>query len=181
MILDLNMWKNQIFYAPIDYGQYTDSEGKIHTIKDEYSLENHNATMMTFDYRNSTINPMTNQTYISGDSVMNSRYYDYSIAVKGIAFIPALVAFVTLGILVWCFGRFKPSKQDPYAGRLLKRPKLRRKKLSFRLFGESLRKKFTLRNRIKAVPKLLVFTRGNIENKTQSDLPENWRPPTDPA
>lgn len=181
MILDLNMWKNQIFYAPIDYGQYTDSEGKIHTIKDEYSLENHNASLMTFDYRNSTINPMTNQTYISGDSVMNSRYYDYSIAVKGIAFIPALVAFVTLGILVWCFGRFKPSKQDPYAGRLLKRPKLRRKKLSFRLFGESLRKKFTLRNRIKAVPKLLAFTRGNIENKTQSNLPENWRPPTDPA
>jgi hypothetical protein len=39
MILDMNMWKNQIFYAPIDYGQYTDSEGKIHTIKDEYSLE----------------------------------------------------------------------------------------------------------------------------------------------
>jgi hypothetical protein len=86
MILDMNMWKNQIFYAPIDYGQYTDSEGKIHTIKDQYSLENHNATLMTFDYRNSTINPLTNQTYISGDSVMNSRYYDYSIFVKGIAF-----------------------------------------------------------------------------------------------
>jgi hypothetical protein len=29
--------------------------------------------------------------------------------------------------------------------------------LSFRLFGESLRKKFTLRNRIKAVPKLLAW------------------------
>jgi hypothetical protein len=48
------------------------------------------------------------------------------------AFIPALAAFITLGILVWRFGRFRPSKQDPYAGRLLKRPKLRRKKLSFR-------------------------------------------------
>jgi len=28
MILDLNMWKNQLFYAPQDYGQYIGTEGK---------------------------------------------------------------------------------------------------------------------------------------------------------
>ena len=28
MILDLNMWKNQIFYNPLEYGQYTDAEGR---------------------------------------------------------------------------------------------------------------------------------------------------------
>ena len=29
MILDLNMWKNQIFYAPVDYAQSADEKGKI--------------------------------------------------------------------------------------------------------------------------------------------------------
>lgn len=28
MLLDLNMWKNQIFYAPEDYAQYTDNGSK---------------------------------------------------------------------------------------------------------------------------------------------------------
>ena len=28
MILDLNMWKNQLFYKPFDFGQYTDDNGE---------------------------------------------------------------------------------------------------------------------------------------------------------
>lgn len=28
MVLDLYQWKNQIYYQPQDYGQYTDTEGK---------------------------------------------------------------------------------------------------------------------------------------------------------
>ncbi|XP_052067421.1 transmembrane protein 117-like [Mytilus californianus] len=178
MILDLNMWKNQIFYYPYDYGQYTDNDGKIHTVNDDFSLENHNETLMSFSYRNSTINPLTNQTYISEDGVMNSRFYDNSLAVKAIAFIPALAAFITFGVLIWQFGRFKPSKTDPYAGRLLKRPK---KKSSFRLFKESFGKRFSLRNRVKAVPKLLAFTRRRNTNTGKADFPVNDRPSTDPV
>ncbi|VDI42827.1 Hypothetical predicted protein [Mytilus galloprovincialis] len=178
MILDLNMWKNQIFYAPYDYGQYTDNDGKIHTVNDDFSLDNHNETLMSFSYRNSTINPLTNQTYITEDGVMNSRFYDNSLAVKAIAFIPALAAFITFGVLVWQFGRFKPSKTDPYAGRLLKRPKPK-KKSSFRLFTEGFGKRFSLRKRVKAVPKLLAFTRRRNTN-TKADFPENDRPSTDP-
>ncbi len=29
LILDLNMWKNQIFYSPFEYGQYTGPEYKV--------------------------------------------------------------------------------------------------------------------------------------------------------
>ena len=29
MLLDLNMWKNQILYDPLTYGQYTNAEGKV--------------------------------------------------------------------------------------------------------------------------------------------------------
>lgn len=177
------MWKNQIFYAPYDYGQYVDGEGKIHTVKDDYSLENHNETLLSFNYRNSTINPLTNQTYISGDTVMNSRYKEYGLGVKAIAFIPSIAAFITFGVLIFIFGRFKPTKEDPYAGRLLKRPKLRRK-VSFKLFKESLQKKFSLGNnfnKVKAIPKLLAFTRRHNADKTSADFPENDRPPTDPV
>jgi len=38
MILDLNMWKNQIFYEPLRYGQYVDGEGFIYTISDKQFL-----------------------------------------------------------------------------------------------------------------------------------------------
>lgn len=119
------MWKNQIFYDPFSYGQYTGPEGKIYTVHDEAILISHNETFLSFDYRNSTINPATNLTYIHDDTYMNARYYNYSLSIKAIAFIPSLFAFVTLGILVWRFGRFKPTKEDPYAGRLKKRKKNR--------------------------------------------------------
>ncbi|KAH6935191.1 hypothetical protein HPB50_004379 [Hyalomma asiaticum] len=32
MLLDLNMWKNQIFYQPEDYGQYTGPDNKVRTV-----------------------------------------------------------------------------------------------------------------------------------------------------
>lgn len=34
LILDLNMWKNQIFYKPHEYGQYIGPGQKIYTVKD---------------------------------------------------------------------------------------------------------------------------------------------------
>jgi hypothetical protein len=121
MILDLNMWKNQIFYGPFDYGQYTDSEGRIHSVTDEYSLKTFNESQLSYSYRSVTINPVTNATYLAGDTVMNARYNDYHLVLKALAFIPSVAAFLTFGILLWKFGRRVPHDRDVYAGRLKKR------------------------------------------------------------
>ena len=153
----MNMWKNQIFYSPYDYGQYTGPEGKIYTVQDQYSLETFNETLTTFDYRNSTTNPNTNLTYVSTDTHMNSRYYRFHLGVKGIAFIPSVCMFITFGVMIWMFGRFKPTENDPYAGRLKKRIK-KKKRFSFRI---SWKRREEIRRKIHAVPKLLYFKRKN--------------------
>ncbi|KAJ8298569.1 hypothetical protein KUTeg_022629, partial [Tegillarca granosa] len=178
MILDLNMWKNQIFYSPFDFGQYVDGEAKIHTVLDDYSLKNFNESQFTYSFRNSTLNPLTNLSYYSGDGVMNSRYYNISLSIKGVAFIPSLLGFVIFGLLIWFFGRFKPTVEDPYAGRLIKRK--RKKKFSIRNLRDSFRRKIDLRKKVQAVPKLLKFTRRNTENRQHlrngernSGYPEN--------
>ncbi|XP_033731112.1 transmembrane protein 117-like isoform X2 [Pecten maximus] len=180
MLLDLNMWKNQIFYKPYDYGQYVDSEGRIHTVLDDYSLTTFNESLLTWSYRNNTINPVTNASYLEGDMVVSTRYYDYSLALKGLAFVPALLAFIVLGVTVWMFGRFKPSKDDPYAGRLKKRRKRRR--FSLRNLSSSFRK-IELRRKVQAVPKLLHFRRKQSPNHDPSSngsgYPENWSAPAD--
>lgn len=121
MILDLNMWKNQIFYAPFDYGQYIDSDGKIHSVTDEYSLKTFNESQLSYSYRSVTINPLTNATYLAGDTVMNARYNGYHLVIKLTAFIPCFAAFITFGVLLWKFGRRVPHEKDVYAGRLKKR------------------------------------------------------------
>ena len=183
MILDLNMWKNQIFYSPYDYGQYVDSEGKIHSVQDDYSLENHNETLLSYDYRSVTVNPNTNKTYLEGDTVMNTRYKGYHLAIKLIAFVPSVTAFIVFGVLVWKFGRRKPSDEDVYAGRLKKRKKRQKQtRFSFRNFTS----KFNLRRRVQAVPKLITFTRRTTDKREQNQLednkgyPENYNPDVDP-
>ncbi|XP_014780206.1 transmembrane protein 117 isoform X1 [Octopus bimaculoides] len=128
IILDLNMWKNQLFYKPYDYGQYVGADNRIYTVLSTEQLGIHNESMVSFEWRNSTINPETNKTFVMEDPVMNSRFMNYSMATKSIAFIPCLLAFVALGVTVSVFGRFKPTKEDPYAGRLKKR---KRKRFSF--------------------------------------------------
>ncbi|XP_021353314.1 transmembrane protein 117-like isoform X2 [Mizuhopecten yessoensis] len=182
MLLDLNMWKNQIFYKPIDYGQYVDAEGRIHTVLDDYSLKNFNESMLTWSYRNQTINPLTNATYLQGDMVVSTRYYGYSLALKGLAFVPALVAFIVFGVTIWMFGRFKPTKDDPYAGRLKKRGKRRR--FSLRNISSSFRK-IELRRKVQAVPRLLHFRRKQGSNHDPASIGsgylENWSAPADIA
>ena len=121
------MWKNQIFYAPFDYGQYTDSNGKIHSVTDEYSLQTFNETQLSYSYRSVTINPLTNATYLAGDTVTNARYNGYHIVIKLLAFIPSFTAFGIFGVLLWKFGRRKPHEKDVYAGRLKKKPRDRHK------------------------------------------------------
>ena len=153
MILDMNMWKNQIFYTPYDYGQYTGPDDKIYTVQDQYSLDTYNKSLINFVFRNATINPNTNLTFVSTDTHMNSRYYNVALGVKAIAFFPSLIMFIVFGLLVWFFGRYKPSEKDPYAGRLKKRFK-KKKRFSFRM---PWKRKEEIRRKIHAVPKLLYF------------------------
>ncbi|GFR90789.1 transmembrane protein 117 [Elysia marginata] len=122
ILLDLNMWKNQIFYTPYQYGQYVDEFGRIYSVMDQYSLDNANSSTLTFEYRNVTINPDTKERYILGDTMMNARYHGYTKTVKMLAFVPSLAVFLTFGTMVAIYGRrAKPTQQDPYGGRLRKR------------------------------------------------------------
>lgn len=106
MLLDLNMWKNQIFYTPLTFGQYTGEDDHIYSVYDEFSLNHYmNTTIYSYAWRNSTINPITNATYISADHRTNSRYRGYALAWRGLAFIPSLIVFIMFGVLIYIFGR----------------------------------------------------------------------------
>lgn len=112
LLLDLNMWKNQIFYEPLAYGQYTGPDGKIFTVLDKYSLSNYgNETMYSYAWRNSTVDPLTNNTFITADYRTNSRYRGYPLKLKAIAFVPSLLTFVVFGLLIHLFGK-KPIPPD---------------------------------------------------------------------
>ncbi|XP_030072993.1 transmembrane protein 117 [Microcaecilia unicolor] len=111
LILDLNMWKNQIFYKPPAYGQYVGPGKKIYTVEDSESLQNLNRTTLSWEWRSNNTNPNTNQSYTSGDMFLHSRYIGTSLNIKCLAFIPSLLAFVLFGFFVWFFGRFQESDQ----------------------------------------------------------------------
>uniref|UniRef100_UPI00358F731C transmembrane protein 117 isoform X2 n=1 Tax=Myxine glutinosa TaxID=7769 RepID=UPI00358F731C len=106
LMLDLNMWKNQIFYQPYDYGQYIAPDGMIWTVEDPLQLEQFNASTLNWKWRWSHSDPGTNRTYGSSDSIMFSRYVGASLPVKCLAFIPSMLAFVMFGVLISVFGRF---------------------------------------------------------------------------
>lgn len=108
MILDLNMWKNQIFYEPFVYGQYTDDEDYIYTVSDRDFLANATAETLSYAWRWSHNKPLTNKTYGLEDQKMNSRYIGYALSEKGTAFIPSLFAFAMFGILVKYFSKGGP-------------------------------------------------------------------------
>ena len=106
MLLDLNMWKNQIFYTPLDFGQYTGPDDKIYSVMDDWSLGNYkNETVYSYDWRVSTIDPVTNQTYIAADFKTNSRYRGQPMSVRALAFIPSILALIMFGALIYVFGR----------------------------------------------------------------------------
>jgi len=103
MLLDLNMWKNQIFYKPFDYGQYVGPNGKVYTVTDRNFLATANKTTLSYAWRWS--HPSVNASYGMNDPVVNSRYRQHSLAVTGTAFIPCLITFVVFGGLIWAFGK----------------------------------------------------------------------------
>lgn len=107
MILDLNMWKNQIFYDPYTFGQYTDTNGYIYTVENTTWVKYANKTTLSYEWRWNNINPMTNRTFGEDDKRMNSKYFNYSLALKGMAFIPSVSAFIIFGVLILLYGREK--------------------------------------------------------------------------
>lgn len=107
MILDLNMWKNQIFYDPFTYGQYTDSSGYIYTVSNESFVRQANKTTLSYEWRWNNIDPATNRSYGESDLKMNSKYLDYSLGLKSMAFIPSIATFIVFGLFVWIYGREK--------------------------------------------------------------------------
>ncbi|KAH7986896.1 hypothetical protein HPB52_024650 [Rhipicephalus sanguineus] len=114
MLLDLNMWKNQIFYQPEDYGQYTGFDNKVRTVVNyatlalqvtaevravtESSRAAGNRTLWTLEYRLNQLNPATNRSLAEEDILMNSRYLGYPLSVKGLAFLPSLLGFAMFGL-----------------------------------------------------------------------------------
>ncbi|XP_043943343.1 transmembrane protein 117 [Protopterus annectens] len=111
LILDLNMWKNQIFYQPYEYGQYISPDRKIYTVVDPDTLKNFNKTTLTWEWRSTNIDPETNQTYVQMDMFLHSQFIGTTLAVKCLAFIPSILAFLLFGFFVWFFGRFQKSEQ----------------------------------------------------------------------
>lgn len=111
LILDLNMWKNQIFYKPHEYGQYIGPGQKIYTVKDSESLKDLNRTKLSWEWRSNHTNPQTNKTYVEGDMFLHSRFIGASLDVKCLAFVPSLIAFVWFGFFIWFFGRFLKNEQ----------------------------------------------------------------------
>ncbi|KAK3734219.1 hypothetical protein QZH41_003212 [Actinostola sp. cb2023] len=104
MILDLNMWKNQIFYEPFMYGQYTDSNNYIYTVCNRTWLKNATREMLTYEWRfNNT--DWANITYGPHDQRTNSKYIGFPLSLKGIAFGPSIAAFVLFGFLAKKFAR----------------------------------------------------------------------------
>ncbi|KAK1169160.1 transmembrane protein 117-like [Acipenser oxyrinchus oxyrinchus] len=111
LILDLNMWKNQIFYKPYEYGQYVGPGEKIFTVEDPDTLKEFNETTLTWAWRSTNIDLKNNKIYSQNDMFLHSRYTGASLDVKCLAFIPSLAAFVLFGFFIWLLGRFQKSDQ----------------------------------------------------------------------
>ncbi|KAK8739321.1 hypothetical protein OTU49_003576 [Cherax quadricarinatus] len=121
MILDLNMWKNQIFYSPAPYGQYIDPVSRhVYSVEDPVFVNEGNETLWTWEAR-SEINNETGLPYREQDMFMYSRFMEYSVAVKCTALIPNILGFIMLFTLVSLYGRFPPNQDGTYGGRLKKK------------------------------------------------------------
>ncbi|XP_066903151.1 transmembrane protein 117 isoform X1 [Halyomorpha halys] len=111
MMLDLNMWKNQIFYTPDKFGQYVGPNNKIHTVQDQTILQTENVSLWTWESR-SKINETTKLPYYYEDMKMNSRYMGYPLIMKCTAFIPSIFTLSLFIYLIYLYGRFPHAKRD---------------------------------------------------------------------
>lgn len=116
MILDLNMWKNQIFYQPYEYGQYVGPGKQILNVEKGETLRKFNRSTLTYEWRAKNVDPSTNRPYVEQDLSLNSRYIGASIQIKCLAFIPSVLAFLSFGFFFWLLGRFPDP--EPFAENL---------------------------------------------------------------
>lgn len=156
MILDLNMWKNQIFYQPEAYGQYTGPDHRVYTVATPSIIATGNETLWSYSVR-SLPNPETNRSYTETDMLMNSRYLGYPMNVKGMAFVPSLLAFVMFGMLTYVYGRFPPKTDETAGGRLKKRKK-------------SVPRSSWRRERSNKMQYIISRTKRDLKTKTASQL-----------
>ncbi|KAF2365207.1 TMEM117 protein [Trinorchestia longiramus] len=123
MIFDLNMWKNQLFYIPEDYGQYIDPVShKVYIVEDDAVLATGNRSLWSWEYR-SLVHPETGKMLRENDPFMYSRWMGYSTVEKCTAFIPNLLGMTMFFTLITLYGRFPPNQDGTYGGRLKKRPR----------------------------------------------------------
>nr|XP_046914791.1 uncharacterized protein LOC124495451 [Dermatophagoides farinae] len=126
MMLDLNMWKNQVIYYPPDYGQYVDANTKrVCSITDQKSITvlHRGDGMIEWTYKNRSqmIDPQTNRTYIEEDLMIYARYFGFAWVYKMASLIPILAGFAFFLFLVYFYGRFPPKTDASLGGRLPKR------------------------------------------------------------
>lgn len=57
-----------------------------------------NRTLWTYLHRQNLMNPRTNESFMEGDLLMNSRYLGYPLSVKSMAFLPSLLGFLMFGV-----------------------------------------------------------------------------------
>ncbi|XP_057311740.1 transmembrane protein 117-like [Hydractinia symbiolongicarpus] len=110
MILDLYKWKTQIMYEPFEYGQYVNKEGKIFTVTNKTFLAIADRKMLTYEYRWNNTNH--NGTVLGTlDHMTLSMYNGYPVALKGIAFIPSILAFFVFIYLVYTFAQIESDRE----------------------------------------------------------------------
>ena len=67
MLFDLNMWKNQIFYRPQNYGQYTDAQYRVWTVTNETVLALDEPYLWSEEAR-AQINMQTKLPFMAGEN-----------------------------------------------------------------------------------------------------------------
>ncbi|XP_049578824.1 transmembrane protein 117 isoform X1 [Syngnathus scovelli] len=112
LILDLNMWKNQIFYQPYEYGQYVGPGEYIFNVEKAESLRTLNRSTLTYEWRTNNVDPSTNRSYKEHDLWLHSRYIGASMALKCLAFLPSLLTFISFGGFILMLGRFSDSETE---------------------------------------------------------------------
>ncbi|KAH9420693.1 hypothetical protein DERP_001124 [Dermatophagoides pteronyssinus] len=126
MMLDLNMWKNQVIYYPSNYGQYVETiTNRVCSITDQKSIDilHRGDGLIDWSYENRSrmIDPQTNRTYIQEDLIIYARYFGYPWVYKMASLIPILAGFAFFLFLVYFYGRFPPKTDASLGGRLPKR------------------------------------------------------------
>ena len=108
LIIDVWNWKNQFFYEPFNYGQYTNMDNVIYSVLDREFIRTANRTTLSYKYR-------LQDCLLNIDKKLNSKYFGESLAEKSAAFIPALLTFV-----LFIYYGIKLSKEDAERKRIRK-------------------------------------------------------------